>query len=269
MDICVFSKHLQAYGYRELGARLKEAGFNGVDLTVRAGGHVEPGAASERLPEAASVLGEEGVAVTMITTDITGVDEPHARAVLEAAAALNINYWKPGYYRYDGFGTVRNGLAEAKAKLADLTALSAELGLWAGVHNHAGPYIGANPVHVRELISDLDPNAVGSYFDTGHSVLEGAFGGWALGLDELSERIRMVAVKDLCIPDPNADWPARVAPLGEGWVPWVKMIASLKRMAPRFGPVSFHAEYDRPAPEVLELVKADKAYFDRVWAEAE
>ena len=40
--ICYFSKHLQWLDIDDLGIALKEAGFDGADLTVRAGGHVEP-----------------------------------------------------------------------------------------------------------------------------------------------------------------------------------------------------------------------------------
>ncbi len=41
-QLCVFSKNLAKVEYSELGAIAKELGFDGVDLTVRPGGHVEP-----------------------------------------------------------------------------------------------------------------------------------------------------------------------------------------------------------------------------------
>src|SRR5262245_15925325 len=37
---CFFSKHLPDLGWSDLGKAVKDAGFDGVDLTVRAGGHV-------------------------------------------------------------------------------------------------------------------------------------------------------------------------------------------------------------------------------------
>src|SRR5687768_7815722 len=41
-QLCFFSKHLPRMNGRELGQSLKALGFQGVDLTVRPGGHVDP-----------------------------------------------------------------------------------------------------------------------------------------------------------------------------------------------------------------------------------
>jgi L-ribulose-5-phosphate 3-epimerase len=268
MQYCVFSKHLQEWDFTELGRRLKAAGFDGVDLTVRAKGHIEPQQAVEALPPAVEALRAEGVAVSMISTDICSADQPHARRTLETAAALGVRYWKLGYYVYETFGTVRQALAEVKARLADLAALSADLGLWAGFHNHSGPYLGANLAHVRELLEGLDPDAIGSYYDTAHAVIEGAFSGWELGLDELADRVRMLAVKDMHIIDPTRSWPSEVANPGEGWVPWAKMVARLKPLAPQIAVVSVHGEYNQPADEVLALARRDREFFESHWRDA-
>ena len=270
MDVCVFSKHLQDYDFRQLGGALRGIGVDGVDLTVRPGGHVEPEAAPDVMPEAVATLKEEGVHVSMITTAITSADEPHARSVLEAAATEGIRYFKLGYYRYGGFGTLNAGLAEVKAKLRDLAALSKELGLWAGFHNHSGPYIGANLAHVRELIDDLDPDAIGSYFDIGHATIEGASAGWLLGLDDLSARVRMVAIKDLTVEKDAGKKRIQVVPLGEGFVHWEDFIGALSRIASEVGVMSFHGEYGgRTAEQVLGLVRKDRAFFENIWKELE
>src|SRR5688572_31266570 len=41
-SLCFFSKHLPRMNARELARTLKGLGFDGVDLTVRPGGHVDP-----------------------------------------------------------------------------------------------------------------------------------------------------------------------------------------------------------------------------------
>ena len=267
MDICVFSKHLQEWDFSELGRNLKRAGFDGVDLTVRPGGHIEPETAADQLPEAAALLAQEGVHVSMITTAITSVEEPHARTLLETASRTGIRYFKIGYYLYDGFRSLRKGLGEAAARLRDIAALSGELGLWGGFHNHSGPYLGAHVAHVRRLLDDLDPNAIGSYFDIGHATVEGAAQGYLLGLDELADRIRMLALKDFVIRPEPAAYRGSTVPMGEGLVAWTTVVDVLKEIAPKLGPVSYHGEYKNlTAEEVLAQVVKDKAFFEGLWA---
>ena len=264
METCVFSKHLQDYGFPELGRAVKKIGVEAVDLTVRPEGHVLPETVREKLPQAVSALKAEGVRVAMITTAITSVDEPHTRAVLETAAAEGIRYYKLGYYRYEGLGTLRRGLSEAKAKLRDVAAMSKELGICGGYHNHSGGCIGALLPHVRELIEDLDPDAVCAYYDIGHATVEGTAAGWVQGLDDLGERVRMLAFKDLQV-GPAAKDGRKVVPMGEGVVRWDEFVSALKSDAFQIGPASFHAEYHLPADEVVETARRDKAFFDGLW----
>src|SRR5207244_10403515 len=49
-SLCFFSKHLPRMNGRELGRSLKALGFDGVDLTVRPGGHVDPKRVAIDLP---------------------------------------------------------------------------------------------------------------------------------------------------------------------------------------------------------------------------
>jgi sugar phosphate isomerase/epimerase len=270
MNLCVFSKHLQNLGFAELGRALKSIGVHAVDLTVRPGGHVEPDQVADRLPEAVDALGAEGVRVAMITTAITDAADPLARPVLEAAADRGVRFFKLGYYPYEGFGTLRAALAEVRPRLRDLAAMAAELGLWAGFHNHSGRYLGAHLAHVRELLEDLDPDAIGSYYDCGHAAVEGTHRGWMQGLDDLADRVRMVAVKDLDVGRPAEDRASRVVPLGQGVVRWRELVPLVKRLAPQLGPVSHHGEYGGCSnDEVLERVRKDIAFFNILWDKAE
>ena len=269
MEICVFSKHLQEFGFGELGSRLAAAGFTGVDLTVRKGGHVEPAEVAHRLPEAVDLLGAEGVKVSMITTFILSLDEEHARETLRTAADLGIGFYKFGYYLYDGSGDIDATLADARAKLADLAAFSKDLGIWGGYHNHSGwEYIGASLPHVAHVLADADAEGAGAYFDVGHAFGEGAKGSWKQGFDQLAGRIRMAALKELAFglsPEGN---PWTTLPMGEGAVPWDEVAARLRRIEPQLCPLSIHAEYDLPGAEVLERARRDREFFEGVWAEA-
>src|ERR687892_2460338 len=78
---CFFSKHLPDLGWGDLGRAVKDAGFDGVDLTVRPGGHVLPERAADDLPRVHADLTAIGARIGMITTGITGTDSPHAEAI--------------------------------------------------------------------------------------------------------------------------------------------------------------------------------------------
>ena len=51
LKISVFSKHFQWTNCREMAAIAKEVGFDGIDLTVREGGHVLPERVEADLPK--------------------------------------------------------------------------------------------------------------------------------------------------------------------------------------------------------------------------
>jgi sugar phosphate isomerase/epimerase len=52
MKIAIFSKHLEFLEGEELAKGAKEIGFDGIDLAVRKGGHVEPERVRQDLPGA-------------------------------------------------------------------------------------------------------------------------------------------------------------------------------------------------------------------------
>jgi sugar phosphate isomerase/epimerase len=258
MDYCVFSKRLQSLGFAELGRELKAIDIEGVDLTVRQGGHVQPDAIAEQLPEAVEKLGAAGVGVTMISTGITSLEDPGARAILETAAQLKVGFAKLGYFQYRGFGTIRKTLAEAAARLKHLAAAAGDLGIFLGCHNHSGNFVGAHLAHLTRLIEPLDPEAIGLYFDPVHAVLEGGRGGWLQALDDAAPRVRMLAVKDFAQRSSDLE----CVPLGQGAVPWAEMIAALRQIKAQLGPVSIHTEKDQPVEAALELARNDRDAFE-------
>ena len=67
---------------------MAEIGFDGIDLTVRTGGHVDPARAAESLPPLVSLIRQHGLEVPMVTTDIVDAASPNARTVLKTLAEL-------------------------------------------------------------------------------------------------------------------------------------------------------------------------------------
>ena len=75
----------------------KRAGFGGIDLTVRTGGHVMPQRAAEDLPKAVAAIRAEGLEVPMITTELLSGDDPTAAPILSTAGeALHSVYRSRG-----------------------------------------------------------------------------------------------------------------------------------------------------------------------------
>src|SRR6185295_5011532 len=98
--LCIFSKHLPDLGYDELGKVSREMGFDGVDLTVRKGGHVLPAQAAADLPRAVEAIRTHKLTVPMITTEILEASAAETRPILTAAARSGVKLWKPGYWRF-------------------------------------------------------------------------------------------------------------------------------------------------------------------------
>src|SRR5215213_4589261 len=115
-NLCFFSKHLPRMNARELAQSLKALGFDGVDLTVRPGGHVDPKRVAAELPVFVDAIRHEGMAVPMITTELLSDADPVAQPTLETAARLKIPFYKTGYYRY-AFVDVRKELEAAGKQL--------------------------------------------------------------------------------------------------------------------------------------------------------
>src|ERR1700737_1347902 len=70
LRLAIFSKHLQWAKWDEMAAVAAECGFDGIDLSVRAGGHVIPERVAEDLPRAFDVVRKAGLDMPMITAGI-------------------------------------------------------------------------------------------------------------------------------------------------------------------------------------------------------
>jgi len=275
MQLMVFSKHLAGPPLDEVARRLRRMDIRAIDLTVRPGGHVLPERVTDDLPRAVEELGREGVRVGMMTTNITDANDPLTRPILETARQLDIGYYKLGYYPYAGFGTLRRQREEVAAKLRDLDALNAEVGIRGGFHNHSSNTFGASLEDVDYVLQGTDPRNLGSYLDPCHAVIEGGSSGWLMGMDLLADRIIMLAVKDFRWVEGQGYAGARrhkvqICPLEDGNVPWPQALLLLKQ-AGFDGPVSMHSEYqgshtfrDLTADEVFEQTARDLRVF-RQW----
>ena len=269
MKLMFFSKHLGELSVAEAGQTIKALGFEGVDLTVRPGGHVLPEHARARLVAAVYTLSSLGLSVPLVTTRITSADDPYAADIFEQAAAAGVPNLKLGYWPYRGLGTIHAAIDSAARALDGIEKLAQNTGVRAVIHNHSGAYVSALPPIVWELIRDRDPAAIGAYADPGHMVVEGGLGGWKMGLDLLGERIAVAAFKDYLwdIQKDETGKPHLVrvgTPLQKGMVPWPEVISMLREIGFE-GWISVHRDYgEQTAAAVRAEVPQDVAYLRSV-----
>lgn len=245
--ILIFSKHLQFItDWNELADTYAALGTDGVDLTVRPKGHIEPEHAARDLPACVKAIRGRGLSVPMVTTLLQDGDDPNARVTLEAAAAEGIPVYRCGTARYDGKAPIAAELAAYEKKLRGLAELGEELGIAGAYHNHSGPnYIGAAIWDLHRLLSSIDSPAMGSNYDLGHAIVEGGYGAWRTNLRLIAPYIKAVAAKDFVWTDgERPQW----GPLGSGRVPMVDMLRALRELG-FSGPISIHFEYKTGSQE--------------------
>jgi sugar phosphate isomerase/epimerase len=259
----MFSKKLGVFDIPEAGRIISELGFDGVDLTVRPGGHILPEDAERRLPGAVGVLKSEGLNVPMISTGITSEDEPFAKEIFGTASSCGIRFLKLGYWNYEGFGRVYEQIKEVRKKAAGLSRLASEYNVVAGIHIHSGPYMTATGDLVARILEGMETDHIGAYIDPGHMILEGGRSGWKLGMDLLRDVTKMVAVKDfgwVKAADKEKTWKLVHMPLSEGMVPWPEVFDYLDQIG-FDGPVSLHSEYEQMGTdEIIEQTSRDVSY---------
>jgi sugar phosphate isomerase/epimerase len=280
MKLVMFSKHLAPLSIEEAGETVRNLGLDGLDLTVRPGGHVLPEAAAGDLPRAVAALRAQGVAVPMITTGIISASQPGAAPTFAAAAEAGVRRLKLGYWPYLPFGTLREQLDQARRELDGLERLAEEHGVCACIHTHSGNYLSATSAGMHLLLEGRDPERIGAYLDPGHMTVEGGAGGWRQGLDLLQGSVRLIAVKDFGWtreergPGEKPHWRAQLVPLEEGFVPWPEVFACLRQIG-FDGTVTLHSEYqgshswrDLSLAELLDQTRRDLAYLRPVLAAA-
>jgi sugar phosphate isomerase/epimerase len=278
--LCFFSKPVPQLSWSQLAESAKNAGFGGIDLTVRAHGHVLPERVTVDLPQAVAAIRNAGLEVPMITTELLAPDDPAAEPILSAASKLSIPYLKPGYYHYQ-FINVLAELEEAGRRFRGLVDLAGRYGVQVGYHNHDG-YIGAPTWDMARVIEPLDSRRCGYYFDLSQATTEGGVGGWKIAANLVMPRLKMIAAKDFVWKQVGPHrWGAENCPLGQGMSHWKEFLQTLAQSG-FHGPITIHEEYSirgvsdsqgialsrETAPKVMSAAKTDLDYLKSLIREA-
>jgi L-ribulose-5-phosphate 3-epimerase len=248
--LCIFSKHLQFLNYEDMAKTAAGAGFDGVDLAVRPGGHVLPENAQTDLPRAVEAVKKAGLEVYMMTTAITNPDDPNTIPILRTASELDVRFYRLGYLRYDEKIDVMAGIAAHKPSIKGLELLNKKYNLHGAYQNHAGTRIGGPVWDVYELIKECDPKWMGVQYDVRHAMVEGATS-WPVGMRLLKNFIKITALKDFYWTKESGKWQIINCPIGQGMVDFKKYFELVKEYNV-VGPVSVHFEYPMPGEEHQE-----------------
>lgn len=246
--VCVFSKHLHFIrDYTQLAKTAKSLGLDGLDLTVRKGGHVEPANVATDLPKCVEAVRAEGLDVYMITTDLNKGSDPDATPILDAASKLKIKYARVGKQQYSKDGDVARELAGFTEDLRTLTTVLEKFGMTGGYHNHSGANnVGAPMWDIYEMAKSIDSPHFGSNFDIGHATVEGSYGAWRITARLLAPYVKMSSAKDFVWEDNKVKW----VPIGQGHVN-IPEYYNIFRQAGFVGPVSIHVEYEIPSNDAM------------------
>jgi len=239
--VCIFSKHLQWLDYDAMAEKAAEIGFDGVDLTVRPGGHVLPERVEGDLPRAVEAVRKVGLDVYMMTTRITDLRDSHTEPILKTASQLGIGYYRMGYLTYNDSLAVSESLKSYRPQLRDLAAMNKHYNIHGAYQNHAGTRVGGPVWDLWILLQDLDPRWIGCQYDVRHATLEGG-SCWPLGLKLLSTYIKITAIKDFRWAKIDGKWKAENCPLTEGMVDFKQYFRLVKEYNID-GPISQHFEY--------------------------
>jgi sugar phosphate isomerase/epimerase len=267
----VFTKPWKKDSLEELGARVRDMGFDAVEYPLRDGYQVQPSEGTAGIVRLVKTLGKAGVAVTSLAAgiDVHTVDgKGEVAGVNEAVfagcgeAGIPVIRICQSFNRELGFHENMDAL---RRKYDRILPFCQKFGVTLGVQMHYGPADIANSYDSYILLKDYDPAYIAAVWDAGHSGLAGEAPRYAL--DCLWNNLCMVNFKAAYWRRTNESAPTEEAQWGADWVPgaqgmgsWKEAVGYLKQRGYR-GTVCLPAEYsdesrvDEYAGDDLKYIK--------------
>lgn len=255
--ICYFTKHLQWLDFDDLGIVLKEAGYDGADLTVRSGGHIEPANAAKDLPNAVTALQKHGISIPMVVTKISRPDEKGLDTLLSAMSDNGVKYYRMGYLSYDYSISIDKNIENFHRTLEDLAEKNAKHNICGAYQNHAGNRLGSSIWDLLLALKGIDPNMLGCQFDVRHATFEGGQS-WENDFRAIKDHVRTTVVKDFhWHKNGKGEWTNNNTLMGKGMVNFKKYFELYKELKIQ-GPISNHSEYPLITKQEENLSKTEK-----------
>jgi len=244
LKVSIFSKHLQFLAGEELAKAAAEIGFDGITVTVRKGGHVEPERVRQDLPPLVRIIRQHGMEVPAIMTDIVDVQTPYTEDILKTMEQLGIRNYHWGNLRYAEDQSYDVQLDQLKSRVAKLAVLNSQFKVCGQYHIESGAgRVGSAVLDLYIILKGLDGKAVAVNYDLYHAVEAGGGGSWINSFRTLSPYVRCVALGDFDWgKDASGAWHSQLKPLGDGIVPLPQFFTMLAESG-FSGLLELHVEY--------------------------
>jgi L-ribulose-5-phosphate 3-epimerase len=241
--LCVHSQNMIRVPYAQLGEIAAQLGFEGVDMTVYIGGHVDPRITNVDLVRSFESTRGAGLEVPMISTNITSASDPTCYAVLYLTGHSQVPLCRLGYWPYPSGLPLPQRLRQVRQELAQILGLAQRSAIALMVPNRAGEFVGQSVWDTNIVIQGMDQGMVGYCFDPAEATAEGGLGGWVAALRLALPLLKAVTLQDFYWKKEADSWTIQKCPLGEGMVDWVRFFSMLAT-AKFAGPISIKVEYN-------------------------
>jgi sugar phosphate isomerase/epimerase len=265
--VCTYTEHFQKLSIPQVYKVFKQMGVDGLDLTVRPGGHIDPKNVKAELPQAVKAAREQGLEIMMLTTGIVSPDR-QAEEIVATCQKLGIQRIKLGYFRVGKFGNLAKRLDETRRQLDAIVKLTTKYNVRPCVHVHSGDTIPSNGFMLHQLIREMPPDRIGAYLDSYHMTITG---GWRQAIDLLRPWISLVALKNFQWERADRDdigqqrWRTNYCRLEDGIAPIPEFVRTIHETGYR-GFYTLHTEYRRSVNDCIKLTRDDFVFLQKVFA---
>ena len=193
--IVIFEKPIQTLDYDRMGEELTKMGVQGIEATIRRGGHIEAKDAERELPKMVKSLAKNGQKALIATCNVSSADKKNAD-FLQILKANGITKYRMDYFRYDLKKDLLPQVVENTARLREIEAMNREIGVQALYQIHAGAkYAGSLAWDAAMMFEKVDPDHAAIAFDLRH-VKAGAGLSYPTALAAMKKHVRSIFVKD-------------------------------------------------------------------------
>jgi sugar phosphate isomerase/epimerase len=193
--IVVFEKPIQTLDYDRMGEELAKMGVQGIEATIRRGGHIEPKDAEIEVPKMVKSLEKNGQKALIATCNVDSASADNAD-FLRILKANGIVRYRMDYFRYDLTKDLLPQVVENTMKLKEIEAMNREIGVQALYQIHAGAkYAGSLAWDAAMMFKNVDPAHAAIAFDLRH-VKAGSGLSFPTAIAAMGKHVRSIFVKD-------------------------------------------------------------------------